>query len=144
EEIGADVEGLAVGQRVVATSGFGFVGVRPTWGGHASRAISNAVDVYDAEGLPPHRAALIVVAQVGYNAASRLILDRGARVVIIGDGVIGACGALAARARGFDVLVVGRHEERLETLRGLGLATVNARVDGLREAVADFAPAAAI
>lgn len=144
EEIGAEVDGFRVGQRVVATSGLGYVDVGAMWGGHSSRSISDARDVYDAEGLPTPRSALIVVAQVGYNAASRLLLDAGARVLVIGDGVIGSCAAFAARARGFEVLVVGRHQTRLETLRRAGLATVDTAVGDLAATIIEFAPVGVI
>ncbi|HEY6739198.1 MAG TPA: alcohol dehydrogenase catalytic domain-containing protein, partial [Actinopolymorphaceae bacterium] len=60
ERLGEDVEGIEVGQRVVTTSGVGFVDVRSTWGGHASRALSDAEDVYDADGIPDERAAFVV------------------------------------------------------------------------------------
>lgn len=144
EQVGPEVDDLRVGQQVVATSGLGYVDVGATWGGHSSRSISDARDVYDAEGLSPRRSALIVVAQVGYNAASRLLLDAGARVLIVGDGVIGACAAFAARARGFDVLVVGRHHARLETLGQSGFATVDTNTRDLAAKASEFAPAAVV
>jgi threonine dehydrogenase-like Zn-dependent dehydrogenase len=45
--------------------------------------------------------------------------------------VVGASAALAATARGFDVLVVGRHEQRLAPLRALGPRTVDAHAGGV-------------
>ena len=90
------------------------------WGAHAGLGVSRAADVYDATGIDPHRAAFLVVAQVGVNAASRITLTAGP-VTVYGDGVIGTSAALAARARGFDVTVVGRHAERLAVLAELGL-----------------------
>jgi 2-desacetyl-2-hydroxyethyl bacteriochlorophyllide A dehydrogenase len=95
EGVGSDVVGLRAGQRVVATSGLGFVGAGSAWGGHASRSISEAAHVYDADGIPPERSAFVVVAQVGYNAASRLLSEVGSHVLVVGDGVIGASAAFA-------------------------------------------------
>jgi threonine dehydrogenase-like Zn-dependent dehydrogenase len=144
EEVGAEVTGVQIGQRVVATSGLGYVDVGSAWGGHSSRSISGAADVYDAEGVPPERAAFVVVAQVGFNAASRLLLDAGAHVLVVGDGVIGASAAFACRARGFEVLVVGRHRARLDTLVEAGFETVDARATDVETHVAGFGPSAVI
>jgi 2-desacetyl-2-hydroxyethyl bacteriochlorophyllide A dehydrogenase len=144
EEVGSEVDGFRVGQRVVATTGLGFVDVGSGRGGHSSRSISNAADVYDAEGLPPERSAFVVVAQVGYNAASRLLLEAGAHVLVVGDGVIGASTAFACRARGFEVLVVGRHRSRLDTLVEAGFATVDARAPDVEPIVASFGASAVI
>lgn len=122
EAVGVDVHTVAVGQQVVATNSRDFVGARAAWGAHAGLGVSRAADVYDATGIDPHRAAFLVVAQVGVNAASRITLT-GGPVTVYGDGVIGTSAALAARARGFDVTVVGRHGERLAVLAELGLGT---------------------
>jgi 3-hydroxyethyl bacteriochlorophyllide a dehydrogenase len=119
--VGGDVQTVAVGQQVVATNSRDFVGARAAWGGHTGLGVTRAADVYDATGLDPQRAAFVVVAQVGVNAAARITLLDGP-VTVYGDGVIGTSAALAARARGFDVTVVGRHAERLDVLAELGLA----------------------
>ena len=122
EAVGAEVRNVRVGQQVVATNSSDYVGATSAWGAHAGRGVSRSVDVMDATGIEPACAALLVVAQVGVNAASRITTPPGP-VWVYGDGVIGSAAALAARARGFDVTVVGRHEERLDALRGLGLST---------------------
>lgn len=120
EAVGAEVHSVAVGQQVVATNSRDFVGARAAWGAHTGLGVCRSADVYDATGIDPHRAAFLVVAQVGVNAASRITLT-GGPVTVYGDGVIGTSAALAARARGFDVTVVGRHAERLAVLAELGL-----------------------
>jgi threonine dehydrogenase-like Zn-dependent dehydrogenase len=106
-------------------------------------AVCDIDNVFDAEGIPPNRSALLVSAQVGYNAASRLQLDAGARVLVVGDGIIGSSGALASAARGFDVLVAGRHAPRLEQLAAVGLRTLDAR-SGAAKSIAAFSPDAVI
>ena len=123
EALGADVTGFRIGQEVVATASQPFTDAHAAWGGHASLAVSSSDEVYDATGLDPARASLIVSAQVGFNAASRIPQVESQRVVVYGDGIIGASGALAARARGFAVLLVGRHPERMEPLAHLGIET---------------------
>jgi 2-desacetyl-2-hydroxyethyl bacteriochlorophyllide A dehydrogenase len=143
ESVGGEVEDFVVGQPAVVTGAKDYVEVSSAWGTHASAVVAEVDDVHDARMLPPLRAAFVVVAQVGYNAASRLHLPAGERVVVVGDGVIGACAALACRARGFDVLVAGRHDARLGPIAQLGLATVNVRGSN-GDAVRDFAPAGVI
>ncbi len=118
--VGTDVRNVLVGQRVVATNSRDFVGARAAWGAHTGLGVCRSTDVYDATGIDLHRAAFLVVAQVGVNAASRITLTDGP-VTVYGDGVIGTSAALAARHRGFDVTVVGRHPERLAVLADLGL-----------------------
>jgi D-arabinose 1-dehydrogenase-like Zn-dependent alcohol dehydrogenase len=83
-----------------------------------------------------------VSAQVGVNAASRITGAAGTRVMVIGDGVIGSSGALAARARGFEVVVIGRRHPRLAALTALGIAVIDSRAAPDR--IADFGAVAAI
>ena len=54
------------------------------------------------------------MAQVGYNAASRAVIEKGDWAVVYGDGLIGQCGAQAIRARGARVILIGHHPERLK------------------------------
>lgn len=140
EAVGADVHTVTVGQLVVATNSRDFVGARAAWGAHTGLGVCRAADVYDATGIDPQRAAFLVVAQVGVNAASRITLT-GGPVTVYGDGVIGTSAALAARERGFDVTVVGRHDERLAVLAELGLGI---RLAADAAAVAGPAPVAVI
>jgi 2-desacetyl-2-hydroxyethyl bacteriochlorophyllide A dehydrogenase len=142
-EIGDRVDTVAVGQLVAATASTGIVGAEAQWGGHAEIIASVDTEVFDATDVPPLTSAFLVSAQVGYNAASRIRADRGAVVLVIGDGIIGASAALACLARGFDPVLVGRHDERLEPLRAHGIDTVNSRSADLGASAA-AAPLAAI
>ena len=112
--IGPDVRDWQVGARVVATNGSWSQSPGPHWGAHIGLAntsvnelyaIPNEVDLLDASAT--------VVAQVGYNAASRAAIAPGDWVAVYGDGLIGQCAAQAARARGARVLLVGHRAERL-------------------------------
>ena len=114
------------GRHVVATVGRAGPDASAAWGTHASWVVADAADVYDASGVPALRAAFLVSAQVGVNGAARLRLEAGAPVAVIGDGIIGSSAALASVARGLDVLVIGRHRDRLAALDGLGLRTAPA------------------
>lgn len=141
EALGSDVHGFELGQEVVATASRDFVDACSAWGGHVSLAYSDCGEVYSADGLNPERASLFISGQVGVNAASRVPHDQ--RVVVYGDGIIGASGALAAKARGCQVLLVGRHPERTQPIAGLGITTVRAGDDSA-DAVRDWQPTAVI
>lgn len=143
EALGSEVTDLRVGQEVVATESRPFAEASPVWGAHASLAVTAADEVYDATGVPAARASLFVSGQVGYNAASRILGAAPQRVVVYGDGIIGVSGALAAVARGFEVLLVGLHPERLAGLPALGIATA-VHGEGSATAVRDWAPVAVI
>lgn len=134
EALGDGVEGWAIGQRVMATVGAWVGEVPPFWGSHAALAVTAASELYALPaGIDPVAASAAVVAQVGYNAASRLTLDAGDLVVVYGDGLIGQFGGQAAQARGARVLVVGHRTERLARAAAWGAMTV----DSQRQPVAD-------
>ena len=116
ESIGASVDSVAPGDLVFATSSRDFVGVAAGWGAHASWAISEDKEVFPAQGVPRASGALTVSIQVGVNAASRLTKPEEERVLVVGDGVIGASAALAAHVRGARVLLAGHHDERLSAV----------------------------
>lgn len=113
--LGAGVENWHVGERVFATTGEWLGATAPFWGAHLSLANSSAREVYRLpNGIHPIDAAAAVIAQVGYNAASRLTLQHDDWVAVYGDGLIGQFAAQAARARGARVVLVGHRDERLE------------------------------
>ena len=114
--VGADVA-ISVGQRVAA-----FVATRTEppwsrWGGHSAVSSHAATQVLALPGaISDLDGALLITTQVGVNAAYRITGAIQGLVVVYGDGLIGAAAALAARNRGFDVVVVGHHPERLEPI----------------------------
>lgn len=143
EEVGSNVNQFSVGQTVFATGCINYADATAGWGAHTSYGISAVGEVFDATGIPTMRGAFGVSAQVGFNAASRITGGSDIPVLVIGDGIIGASGALAALANGHNVLVVGRHDDRLERLAELGLKTVNAHSFDPQSLI-DFGPEAVI
>jgi 2-desacetyl-2-hydroxyethyl bacteriochlorophyllide A dehydrogenase len=143
EAIGSKVSHVKVGQQVFATASINYADATAGWGAHTSYGISEDFEVFDATGIPPERSAFGVVAQVGFNAASRIIANPADRVLVIGDGVIGASGALCAKARGFKPLLLGRHDSRLAKIHSLGITTANSNTVTQKE-LSDFAPIAVI
>lgn len=113
-KVGADIRDLQAGERVIATSGQWHGSISPYWGAHLEAANTHRSEIYR---VPPAvedaDAAGAVVAQVGYNAASRIALSGQDWIVIYGDGIIGHCAAQAARARGARTILVGRRQQRL-------------------------------
>ncbi len=117
--VGAGVPKLMPGDRVFMTTSRLVGPVQAWWGGHVSYSLQAHSEVLPLpETVSDVDAANLVVAQVGYNAASRPRLDGGAVAAVFGDGMIGQAAAQALRARGVWVALVGRRPRRLE----LGLA----------------------
>ena len=113
--LGSEVSGFQIGQRVFATMAQPVDGLHMMWGGHMSVANTLAGEVFPLDpAVDDIDAASGVVAQVGYNAASRLTLTPGEWVVVYGDGLIGQGAAQAARLRGYRVILVGHRDKRLE------------------------------
>lgn len=131
ESVGALVDSVVAGDVVFATSSRDFVGVAAGWGSHAAWAVSEEKEVFPAQGVPRASGALAVSIQVGVNAASRLSRPEEHRVLVVGDGVIGASAALAAHLRGARVLLAGHHDERLDAVAALqsGIRVVNSHHD---------------
>lgn len=135
--LGPDVDGLSVGQKVMATNGAWPGAVKPQWGSHAAVANTQASEIYHLPpGIDDVDASAAVVAQVGYNAASRVVMQPGDWVVTYGDGIIGQSAAQAARARGARIILVGHRPERLQlAARYSADAVVNARDGNVAEQV---------
>jgi len=111
---GVNVHDVHVGERVIATSGAWNRGANFYWGAHLALGNTHRAEIY----VVPNRvgndeAAGVVVAQVGYNAASRVAMSGDDWIVVYGDGIIGQCASQAARARGARTILIGRRPDRL-------------------------------
>jgi bacteriochlorophyllide a dehydrogenase len=114
-EAGRRVKGLAPGDRVFNAGtrvAAGWQG--SSWGGHAHYHVA---DYRSAIKLPENvdtlAASGLLLAQVGYNGASKPRLAAGDPVVVIGDGLVGQWAGQAFRARGAHVIMSGHHPSRL-------------------------------
>lgn len=115
ESLGEGVTGWQVGDRVMATTGQWAGAITPFWGSHIALGNTAATELYRIpDNVEDVDASGTVVAQVGYNAASRAEIQAGDWVVVYGDGLIGQCAAQAIRARGARVILVGHRTERLK------------------------------
>lgn len=134
--VGADVQGLAVGDHVFATMSF-IAGMKGPMGGHVSPAVTPADQVWKLpEGADPVAYAGMVLTQVGYNCGIRPDVKAGDFGVVIGDGLVGQWAAHTLAHRGVHVALLGRHDERLGYLPG-EIRKINTRnissIEGLME-----------
>jgi 2-desacetyl-2-hydroxyethyl bacteriochlorophyllide A dehydrogenase len=145
-QIGEGVEGWREGDVALVTIGRWSSEVSSMWGAHAAMANSPATELYRLpDGVDPLDASGAVVAQVGYNAASRAHLQPGDWVAVYGDGLIGQCAAVAARARGARVVLVGHRSERLALAMTTGVeAIVNSHDGNVTDVVRERAGIASV
>ncbi|MEZ4618846.1 MAG: zinc-binding dehydrogenase [Caldilineaceae bacterium] len=125
EALGPDVSGWSIGEKVVATRSEWSPPLAAQSGAHAALGNTPAVELYRVPaGVSDVDAAGTVVAQVGFNAASRAQIEPGDWAVVYGDGLIGQCAAQAIRARGVQVILVGHRAERLTVAAQTGADVV--------------------
>lgn len=61
----------------------------------------------------------------GHHAALGAGVQAGKRVAVIGDGAVGLCGVIAARRMGAEqIVIMGRHEDRIELAKAFGATDV--------------------
>ena len=133
--VGEGVTRLHPGERVVATNGHWSGDALPNRGAHIALANTLATEIYTLPAaVDDIDASGVVVAQVGYNAASRVALHAGDWVVVYGDGLIRQCAAQALRARQARVILVGHRQERLTLAKAVSTdaAVVNTHRDALQ------------
>lgn len=114
EWVGSGVDDLDIGDAVFATIGK-VDGMHHDYAGHVSPSVCSREEVFrlphDAE---PLAFAGLVLAQVGYNGGMRAPVAAGDAAVVVGDGLVGQWTAQILSARGAEVMLVGRHDYRLE------------------------------
>jgi len=140
EAIGRNVRGIAEGDWVFATLGRITFREFPM-AGHIGVSVTHQNEILELPpGLDPVAASGLVLTQVGYNHGSRPPVSEGTRAIVVGDGLVGLWSAETLQARGADVLLIGRHDERLRTFATRGASrTVNAKVTDADEAATEFA-----
>jgi 2-desacetyl-2-hydroxyethyl bacteriochlorophyllide A dehydrogenase len=111
--VGSEVSDFAVGETVFATVG-AVDGMFSPRGGQVSPSISKSGGIWKLpDGHDPVKFSGLVLTQVGYNCGTRPPIDPGAPAIVIGDGLVGQWAAQTLAWRGADVMLVGRHEDRL-------------------------------
>lgn len=60
-----------------------------------------------------------------YEIFEQVRIPRTSRILVLGDGRLGAIVAMALRAEQYDVLLGGHHRDKMELLAGIGIATAD-------------------
>jgi threonine dehydrogenase-like Zn-dependent dehydrogenase len=152
EEVGTDVRTVKRGDLVVMPFAFsdgtcmfcdeglqtscihgGFFGT----GGEAGGAQAEALRIPQADGtlfvlpvgkddaLMPSLLTLSDVMGTGHHAARAARVGQGKNVAVVGDGAVGLCGVIAARRLGAEqIIILGRHPNRIELARAFGATDV--------------------
>ena len=106
------------GETVFATIGR-VHGMHHNYGGHVSPSVCPREQIWK---LPPQANPLayagMVLAQVGYNGGTRPRVEVGDLALVFGDGMVGHWTAQTLAWRGAEVILVGRHEDRLRLFAG--------------------------
>src|SRR4051812_9614470 len=80
-----------------------------------------ALPVGDDDALMPSLLTLSDVLGTGHHAAVVAGVKRGDSVAVVGDGAVGLCGVIAAKRLGAEqIIILGRHEDRLALARDFG------------------------
>jgi threonine dehydrogenase-like Zn-dependent dehydrogenase len=153
EEVGSEVRTMKKGDRVLAPFAFsdgsceycgkglqtsclqgGFWGGESSEGGQAEAIRAPFADATlvvipsQVEGDAAMLKAILPLTDVmstGHHAAVSAGVQKGGTVAVVGDGAVGLCGVLAAKRLGADrIIIIGRHENRLDIARHFGATDV--------------------
>jgi threonine dehydrogenase-like Zn-dependent dehydrogenase len=81
--------------------------------------------VGEDDALMPSLLTLSDVMGTGHHAAVVAKVGPGKRAAIVGDGAVGLCGVIAAKRLGAEqIIILGRHEDRIALARELGATDV--------------------
>ena len=139
EALGADVSGVAVGDKVFVRGNRGIAledgtAVSPTSGTHCSHLVTRMDGTHGAGILPENvsmeTASLFVMPAVGFNGVDMAQPKAGESVVVFGCGQIGLGVVSAAALRGCRVIAVDVEPHALDMARVMGADDV---VDSSRE-----------
>jgi 3-hydroxyethyl bacteriochlorophyllide a dehydrogenase len=118
-ETGRGVRRIAVGDRVFSRNCAAPPGWQGSWwGGHVGLHVAPEASVIRLPSrVSTFQASSLLLAQVGYNGASKPPVMPGDTAVVIGDGLVGLYAAQMLKHRGAHVIVSGLAPYRLEFAR---------------------------
>lgn len=118
-EVGAEVEGFECGDRVFSRNCREPEGWQGSWwGGHVGWHVADYREVIRLPaGVSAYEAAGLLLAQVGYNGASKPSVQSGDVAVVIGAGLVGQYAGQVLRYRGAQVIMADVQEFRLRQAR---------------------------
>ncbi|HJP67467.1 MAG TPA: zinc-dependent alcohol dehydrogenase family protein [Sphingomicrobium sp.] len=83
------------------------------------------LNVGEDDALMPSLLTLSDVMGTGHHAAVAARVRSGGTVAVVGDGAVGLCGVLAAKRLGAEqIIILGRHQARIELAREFGATDV--------------------
>lgn len=113
EKVGEEVGDIRPGKWVFSALGR-IEGMYEPFGGHISPKVTPRSMVWPLpDGLDPVAASGLVLTQVGYNCATRPPVKIGDVALVLGDGLVGNWTAQMLHLQGAEVILVGKHDERL-------------------------------
>ncbi|MFL6850122.1 MAG: zinc-dependent alcohol dehydrogenase family protein [Sphingomicrobium sp.] len=83
------------------------------------------LEIAEDDALMPSLLTLSDVLGTGHHAAVTSRVRPGGTVAVVGDGAVGICGVIAARRLGAEqIIIMGRHEDRIQLAREFGATDV--------------------
>jgi threonine dehydrogenase-like Zn-dependent dehydrogenase len=83
------------------------------------------IEVGEDDALMPALLTLSDVLGTGHHAAVTARVRPGGTVAVVGDGAVGLCGVIAAKRLGAEqIIILGRHEQRIALARDFGATDV--------------------
>lgn len=140
ETVGSEISDLSPGETVFCIAGLVEGMFKPS-GGQVSPSVTPRDAIWKLPSTPqPLAYAGLVLTQVGYNCGVRPPVNPGDWAVVLGDGMVGNWAAQMLAARRANVIVVGRHKDRLNLCQNLsGCKTINEKEQNWEEAVRELA-----
>jgi 2-desacetyl-2-hydroxyethyl bacteriochlorophyllide A dehydrogenase len=120
-EVGPEVREIRPGDRVFSPRARLGQEWEGSWAGHVGTHVADEGSVIRLpESVSTRTASGLVLAQVGFNGATRPAVGRGDIAIVIGDGLVGQYAAQVLGHRGARVIMSGHHEHRLEIAKRFG------------------------
>lgn len=118
EWVGENIDDLEIGETVFSVVGSVNDMFMPR-GGQVSPSVTARGGIWKLpEACDPLSFSGLVLTQVGYNCGIRAPIEIGEGAVVVGDGLVGQWAAQTLAWRGAEVVLVGRHEDRLDRFTG--------------------------
>jgi 3-hydroxyethyl bacteriochlorophyllide a dehydrogenase len=127
-----------IGRRVYVGGNYGFIGVNPAFGGQSAHIAAPASHVTAIDGLSDEQGVMLALAATALHGVDVGAVAEGARVLVLGQGVVGQLAARFARARGAHVTVTDKVAARLRLAEADLIVDANAPPENFAKAQFDI------